>query len=143
MPHRNFTIFYAIGPALAAVIVSQVAHGKTGVRDLLKGSIRWRVGPVWYIVAVLGPVVLFTAAQVITKLLGLTETNVMSITRFSLEGCANDSDSIDRTRFAMYLSRHTRLNTDNHDTDWLLLSVVKVTFIIRRNHCVHIRFIWF
>ena len=80
MPHRNFTIFYAIGPALAAVIVSQVAHGKTGVRDLLKGLIQWRVGPV----------VLFTAAQVITKLLGLTETNVMSITRFSLEGCAND-----------------------------------------------------
>jgi uncharacterized protein len=71
------SIFYAIGPALAAVIVSQVAHGKTGIRDLLKGLTRWRVGPVWYIIAVLSPVVLLTVAQVITKLLGLTVTIAM------------------------------------------------------------------
>ena len=38
------SIFYAIGPALAAVIVSQVAYGKTGVQNLFKGLIRWRVG---------------------------------------------------------------------------------------------------
>jgi uncharacterized protein len=68
------SIFFAIGPALAAVIVSQVAHGKTGVRDLLKGLTRWRVGVVWYIVAVLSPVLLLTVAQVVTKLLGLTVT---------------------------------------------------------------------
>jgi uncharacterized protein len=74
-PYFQFlSIFYAIGPALAAVIVSQVAHGKTGVWDLLKGLIRWRVDLVWYIVAVLGPVVLFMAAQVITKLLGFSVT---------------------------------------------------------------------
>lgn len=68
------SIFYAIGPALAAVIVSRVAHGKTGVQNFLKRLIRWRVGLVWYIIAVLSPVVLLTVAQVITKLLGLTET---------------------------------------------------------------------
>jgi uncharacterized protein len=68
------SIFFAIGPALAAVIMSQVAHGKTGVRDLLKGLTRWRVGVVWYIVAVLSPVLLLTVAQVVTKLLGLTVT---------------------------------------------------------------------
>ena len=67
-------IFYDIGPALAAVIVLQVAHGKTEVRGLLKGLIRWRVGPVWYVVAVLGPAVLFLAAQLITKLLGFSVT---------------------------------------------------------------------
>lgn len=67
-------IFYAIGPALAAMIVSQVTHGKTGIRDLNKGLIRWRVGLVWYIVAVLGPAVLFLAAQLITKLLGFSVT---------------------------------------------------------------------
>ena len=109
MPHRNFTIFYAIGPALAAVIVSQVAHGKTGVRDLLKGSIRWRVGPVWYIVAVLGPVVLFTAAQVITKLLGLTETIVVpqgnlslyAIFAFAVNFLANTCEEIGWRGFAL------------------------------------------
>lgn len=68
------SIFYAIGPALAALIVSQVAYGKTGVRDLNEGLIRWRVGLIWYVVAVLSPVVLFTVAQVVTKLLGLPVT---------------------------------------------------------------------
>lgn len=67
-------IFYAIGPALAAMIVSQVTHGKIGIQALNKGLIRWRVGLVWYIVAVLGPVVLFLAAQVVTKLLGFAVT---------------------------------------------------------------------
>jgi uncharacterized protein len=68
------SIFYAIGPALAAAIVSQVTHGKVGVGDLFKGLIRWRGGLVWYIVAVFGPVALITVAQVVTKLLGLTVT---------------------------------------------------------------------
>ena len=100
------SIFYAIGPALAAVIVSQVAHGKTGVRDLLKGLIRWRVGPVWYIVAVLGPVVLFTAAQVITKLLGLTETIIvpqgnLSFYAFAVNFLANTCEEIGWRGFAL------------------------------------------
>jgi uncharacterized protein len=68
------SIFYAVGPALAAAIVSQVAHGKTGVQALLKGLLRWRVGLVWYIVVLLGPAVLFLAAQLITKLLGFSVT---------------------------------------------------------------------
>jgi uncharacterized protein len=71
------SIFFAVGPALAAVIVSQVTHGQKGVRDLLKGLIQWRVGLVWYIVAVLGPAVLLIAAQVVTKLLGLHVTITM------------------------------------------------------------------
>ncbi len=68
------SIFYAIGPALAAAIMSQVAHGKTGVRDLLKGMIRWRVELVWYIIAVLGSAILLIVAQAVTKLLGLNAT---------------------------------------------------------------------
>jgi uncharacterized protein len=71
------SIFFVIGPALAAVIVSQVAQGKTGVQNLLKGLIRWRVGLVWYIIAVLSPVVLFTVAQAVTKLLSLPVTIAM------------------------------------------------------------------
>lgn len=68
------TIFYAVGPALSALIVSQVAYGKTGVQELDKGLIKWRVGLVWYIVALLGPVVLLITAQVVTKLLRLPVT---------------------------------------------------------------------
>jgi uncharacterized protein len=74
-PYFQFlSIFYVVGPALAATIVSQVAHGKTGVRDLLKGLIRWRVGLVWYIIAVLGSAILLIVAQAVTKLLGLIVT---------------------------------------------------------------------
>ena len=68
------TIFYAVGPALSALIVSQVAYGKTGVQELDKGLIKWRVGLVWYIVALLGPVVLLITAQVVTKLLRIPVT---------------------------------------------------------------------
>ena len=71
------SIFYAVGPALAALIVSQVTYGKKGVQDLNKGLIRWRVSLLWYIVAVLGSAILLIVAQAVTKLLGLTVTIVM------------------------------------------------------------------
>jgi uncharacterized protein len=77
-PYFQFlSIFYAVGPALAAMIVSQVTHGKTGIRDLNKGLIRWRVGLVWYIIAVLGSAILLIVAQAVTKLLGFSVTIVM------------------------------------------------------------------
>ena len=65
-------ILFSIGPTLAAVIMSQVMQGKTGVQNLLKGLLKWRVNLVWYLVAVLGPVVIFVTGQVLTKLMGLT-----------------------------------------------------------------------
>ncbi|WP_445245057.1 CPBP family glutamic-type intramembrane protease [Microcoleus sp. OTE_8_concoct_300] len=68
------SIFYAVGSALAAMIVSQVTHGKTGIRDLNKGLIRWRVSLIWYIVAVLGSAILLIVAQAVTKLLGFSVT---------------------------------------------------------------------
>jgi uncharacterized protein len=71
------SIFYVIGPAFAAVIVSQVFEGKAGIGDLLNGLLRWRVGLVWYVIAGLGPVGLLTLAQVVTKLLGLPVTITM------------------------------------------------------------------
>lgn len=65
-------ILFSIGPALAAVIISQVTQGNAGVKNLLRALLKWRVSLVWYIIAVLGPVVIFMAGQVITKLMGLT-----------------------------------------------------------------------
>lgn len=63
-------IFPAVGPALAAILVSRSVDGKTGVRSLFKAFTCWRVGFVWYLLAVLGPVVLFFAGQRITRLFG-------------------------------------------------------------------------
>jgi uncharacterized protein len=65
-------ILFSIGPTLAAAIMSQVMQGKTGFQNLLKGLLKWRVDLVWYLVAVLGPIVVFMAGQVLTKLMGLT-----------------------------------------------------------------------
>jgi uncharacterized protein len=109
-PYFQFlSIFYAVGPALAAVIVSQVTHGKTGIRDLLKGLIRWRVGLVWYILVVLGSVGLLTLAQVITRLLGLTVTIAMpqvnlspyGIFGFGVNFLANTCEEIGWRGFAL------------------------------------------
>lgn len=80
-PYFQFLlIFPAVGPALAAVIVTQVVYGRTGVRGLLGALIQWRVALVWYIAAVFGPVVLLLAGQAITKLLGF------SVIRAGLQG---------------------------------------------------------
>jgi membrane protease YdiL (CAAX protease family) len=64
-------IFPAVGPTLAAIIVLVIMHGKTGVQGLFKAFIQWRVGFIWYIIAVLGPVILFFAAQLTTRVFGL------------------------------------------------------------------------
>ncbi len=67
-------ILPAIGPALAAVIVTWAAYGKKQVTDLLKSLFQARVSLVGYLAAVLGPMVLLLAGQGLTKLLGLSAT---------------------------------------------------------------------
>lgn len=99
-------IFYAIGPALAAVIVSQAAHGKRGVQNLLKGLLRWRVGLGWYVVAVLGAAGFLLVAQAVTKLLGLSVTIAMpqvnlSILGFTVNFLANTCEEIGWRGFAL------------------------------------------
>src|SRR6185503_13026424 len=40
--------------ALPAFLVVAALHGKDGVRDLARRSLRWRVGARWYLIALLG-----------------------------------------------------------------------------------------
>ena len=58
------------GPALAAVVVTAVADGRAGLRDLLDRVVRWRVGAGWYAVALGFPAVLALAAAGLHLLLG-------------------------------------------------------------------------
>ncbi|NSW54151.1 MAG: CPBP family intramembrane metalloprotease [Anaerolineae bacterium] len=75
-PYFQFLLLLpAIGPAFAAILVTRAAHGKAGVRALLRACVQWRTGVVWYLVAVLGPLAVLLAAQGITKLLGLPVTH--------------------------------------------------------------------
>lgn len=58
------------GPALAAIIVSTVADGRPGLKDLLGRTVRWRVGARWYAVALGLPAVLALTAAGMHLLLG-------------------------------------------------------------------------
>jgi len=52
--------------ALPAFLVVAAIHGKTGVRDLARRSLRWRVGARWYLIALFGlPITSVLCASVI------------------------------------------------------------------------------
>src|SRR5918998_2170989 len=53
----------AFGPVVAAVVLTARESGRAGLRSLLGRVLRWRVPPVWYGVALLGPIALQLAAM--------------------------------------------------------------------------------
>jgi uncharacterized protein len=58
------------GPVVGAVVVTAQEGGRAGLRSLLGRIARWRVAPVWYGVALLGPILLYLAAMALHVLLG-------------------------------------------------------------------------
>jgi membrane protease YdiL (CAAX protease family) len=48
----------AYGPAIAAVIVTLIMSGLNGLQDLLNRLLAWRVGIVWYLVALFLPAII-------------------------------------------------------------------------------------
>jgi membrane protease YdiL (CAAX protease family) len=63
-------LLYVVGPFLAAVTVTGGIEGRAGLRTLLGRLIRWRVGGLWYVVALgLAPALIF-AAVLLNVLLG-------------------------------------------------------------------------
>jgi membrane protease YdiL (CAAX protease family) len=60
----------SFGPFLAALIVLAVTEGRSGVIGLFRRMGRWRVGVVWYLVALALPVTLSAAAILINVALG-------------------------------------------------------------------------
>jgi membrane protease YdiL (CAAX protease family) len=68
-------VFYnlaALGPVLAAIIVSGIEGGKPAVRVLLEKVLKWRVGVRWYLAALLGYPALFLIGSGLDVLLGGT-----------------------------------------------------------------------
>ncbi len=53
----------AIGPALAAIIVTAARDGKAGINHLLKPLLQWRVGAIWLMIAVTAPALLLLAGK--------------------------------------------------------------------------------
>jgi membrane protease YdiL (CAAX protease family) len=54
----NSTPLLPFGPLIAAVIVALWAGGKRGLWELVRQLGRWRVHPIWYLIALLGPFVM-------------------------------------------------------------------------------------
>ena len=51
-----FGVFFTAGPLLAAVTVVALTRGRTGFAELTRRMVRWRVGAVWYALAVAVPI---------------------------------------------------------------------------------------
>jgi membrane protease YdiL (CAAX protease family) len=61
---------FALGPFLAAIIVTALTRGTAGLRALLSRMVRWRVGLGWYAAALLLPVAVYLFAVSLNILLG-------------------------------------------------------------------------
>ena len=72
--------FLPVGPLAAAVIVIALAEGRPGFRAWGRRLIRWRIGWVWYAVAILLPVVLVLVTGIITMALGAAAPGLAQLT---------------------------------------------------------------
>lgn len=66
----GLVVLGTFGPALAAVVVTSQEGGRAALRSLLSRVLRWRAAPVWYVVALLGPLVLQSVAIGLHVILG-------------------------------------------------------------------------
>lgn len=57
-----FYVFGGVGPLAAALIVARVLYGKKDSEEVFGPLLRWRVGIIWYIVAMCGSVVIMLAS---------------------------------------------------------------------------------
>jgi membrane protease YdiL (CAAX protease family) len=64
------TFLGAFGPLVAAVVVTALEGGRAGLRSLLSRVVRWRVAPIWYGVAILGPLLIMLGAIALHVVLG-------------------------------------------------------------------------
>ena len=64
-----FAIHYlaAFGPFFGGLIITWILNGSEGLRELWSRTIRWRVAPVWWLVA-LSPILLFLLGAIVMRL---------------------------------------------------------------------------
>jgi uncharacterized protein len=61
----------SFGPMIAAFIVKYIYEGPSGVKDLLKRMVQWKVNWIWYVIVFAMPVVLVIAAGYADKLINM------------------------------------------------------------------------
>jgi len=68
----------ACGPGIAALILTLSLMGKVGLRDLVSRIFRWKVNPVYYLSALLMPIVIFMIPLSIELMLGESFPNTFA-----------------------------------------------------------------
>jgi membrane protease YdiL (CAAX protease family) len=64
------TLLAGYGPAIAAIIVVSMAYGRQGLRELFGRLLRWRVGLVWYLIALFLPALVILLAVALNSWTG-------------------------------------------------------------------------
>lgn len=59
----------SVGPLVAAITITALIAGRTGLRELVSAMLRWRIGWWWALAAIGSPFVLFAAALVGTRVI--------------------------------------------------------------------------
>ena len=66
----GLTVIGTLGPMVAAIAITAQEGGRAGLRSLLNRVVRWRVAPIWYGVAIVGPLLLQLGAIALEVALG-------------------------------------------------------------------------
>src|SRR5207249_1630209 len=76
-PQPSILLLTLVGLAGGAFLVTRIAHGKEGVRELRSRYFTWRTGPQWYLLALFGaPLLLLFLAGGLTDSGRLTASEV-------------------------------------------------------------------
>jgi len=67
------------GPSIAAIAAAALIDGRSGVVQLLRMVLVWRVGLRWYLLALLGPLALFALAAWVNTLMGATAVGSLGL----------------------------------------------------------------
>ncbi|MGH8952054.1 MAG: CPBP family intramembrane glutamic endopeptidase [Acidimicrobiia bacterium] len=70
--------FWTYGPALAAVATAAITAGRNGLRELWSRLTTWRVGWIWYVVAILAPLAIASVVGLVNMAFGGTFAAAMS-----------------------------------------------------------------
>ena len=73
LPTSNLSYLHLAGdagPMVSALVLTAVVTGKVGTREIVRRMVKWDFGIMWYLFAILGPLVLFVVSTFIASAFG-------------------------------------------------------------------------